>query len=521
MPLPNAGDPEARFAEEPGPRESGMMGAGILYHLHQPQGRCERRVFLASRFPELASPPSEFDRMLRAKGREHEEAQAQKLAPFKKPRYPYGDLRAGAEATRALVKDRAGVIYQGVLLWEEEGLAGIPDFLIRDGDIYAIRDAKLVQNLDGHPEVALQLGAYGLLLEKGLGLRPSKLEVALGTGEIRAVEPSCVEASVSALARVRRILEFRREPDAPVSWSRCSECAFFGHCWKQALRQRDPGVVPRIDKGMRKALRSAGLRKYDEILRMDADELAALERPWGKRLQRVGAGLARKVVRQVRVLCSGKHEVFGKASFPPSVAKVYFDIESDPYDSEVGTRAYLWGLLVDVPGRYREYRPVVAPGESSGDRTGWQMFLEECRRIFDEFGDLCFIHYSAYEKTLVEQYVKRYGEDRVSAKLLGSLWDMKAKAVDRFVCLPVHSYGLKAIEKCAGFKRTLEERDARWSIGRYYAYTHAAEQKERDRILEEIVSYNKDDCLAMAHCLEWLASLAAPGPGEEKGREKC
>ena len=61
---------------------------------------------------------------------------------------------------------------------DSSDLVGLPDFLIRDGDGYIIRDSKLARRVEGrHPEIALQLQLYGWLYEQVVSMPPLGLQV--------------------------------------------------------------------------------------------------------------------------------------------------------------------------------------------------------------------------------------------------------------------------------------------------------------------------------------------------------
>ena len=90
------------------------------------------------------------------------------------------------------VQNRVPVIYQGELACEAISgsshvrLSGRPDFLIRDGDGYLIRDSKLSRKVDEnhHVEITLQLQLYGWLFERLVGAAAKRLEVHAGAGDI-------------------------------------------------------------------------------------------------------------------------------------------------------------------------------------------------------------------------------------------------------------------------------------------------------------------------------------------------
>jgi uncharacterized protein len=473
------------------------------FHTYYQLSECARRLWLAANRPELRAPLSEFDELLLRKGREHEEAQLATFSDYARPSYPKGDLTAGAEATRDLISDGSPVIYQGVLVSPNGDLAGIPDFLIREGAGYAVRDAKLAVNLDQHPEIPAQLGLYAHLLESATGQAPARLEVVLGNGEIIAVDALPIVSEVRALSDIKSSPE---QPDDAVGWSKCSSCCFSDHCWTAAVGAHDPAVVPGVSQALRHLLLERGLARYDDLARLSASELADLRLPWGAGERRLGEKAAARVLRQVRVLMSGNLEVVVPPEMPPPGPVVYFDIESNPWDIGMETRVYLWGMLLDRgDGAPPQYWGAVAAGGSEGDEAAWQAFLTHSQGLLNEYADLPFVHYSHYEKTWVSHYVDRHGDrDGAARRLLSSLWDMEKRSVRSRLCLPVHSYGLKHVEKCAGFERSQADHGGLWSVARYHAYLAASEEAERRAIERELLTYNEEDCVAMREVLAWI-----------------
>jgi uncharacterized protein len=483
-----------------------MITASEFYTYYQLE-ECPRRLWLDANRPKLKAPPSEFDQMLFRKGQEHEEAHLRTFPEYASPAYPPGDLAAGAAATAKLLGERKRVIYQGVLLSPDCALAGIPDFLIQEGDTYLIREVKLALNLDRHPEIHAQIGLYSRLLEATTNLRPARAEVLMGDGALTPVEITRVDDLVGRLAT---IMSATSEPDEAVGWSKCNTCGFFDYCWTTAVSAHDPAVVPEITQSLRHTLRAQGIARYDDLVGMSVQALAGLRIPWGEKERRVGDKTAEKVLRQIRVLMSGKMEILSAPEMPPAGPVVYFDIESNPWDIGMETRVYLWGLLLDRgDGSLPQYWGAIAPAGPDGDAAAWHAFLTKSADLIGEFGDLPFIHYGHYEKTWVNQYVERWGDrEGIAAKVASLLWDMEKKAIRGYLCLPVHSYGLKHVEKCAGFKRSQEDYGSLWSVARYDAYLEAGEDAERKAIENQLLTYNEEDCVAMRHVLQWVSGLA-------------
>jgi len=484
---------------------SKMLSASDFYTYYQLE-ECPRRLWLDANRPDVKAPPSEFDQLMFRKGQEHEESHLATFREYARPAYPPGDLVAGAETTAKLLSERKPVIYQGVLVSPGRDLAGIPDFLIREGDTYVIREAKLALNLDRHPEIPAQIGLYSQLFEATTGSPPLRAEVLMGDGRLAPVEIAEVGHLVDRLVA---IISAASEPDEAVGWSKCNTCAFFGYCWPAAVGAHDPAVVPGIEQGLRDALVAMGIARYDDLLGLAVDRLAGLRFRQKTRERQVGEKTAEKVLRQARVLASGNVEISSALEMPPAGPVVYFDIESNPSDMDMETRVYLWGLLLDRgDGSSPQYWGTIAPAHVNGDAAAWHAFLAKCSDLFAELGDVPFVHYSHYEKTWLSQYVDRWGDrEGIAARVASLLWDMEKRAIRGRLCLPVHSYGLKHVEKCAGFERSQEDYGSLWSVARYNAYLEATDEAERKVIENELLTYNEDDCMAMRHVLRWARRL--------------
>jgi len=482
-----------------------MLTASDFYTYYQLE-ECPRRLWLDANRPDLKAPPSEFDQLMFCKGQEHEEAHLTTFKEYVRPAYTPGDLIAGADATAKLLSEGKPVIYQGILMSRDHSLAGIPDFLIREGDAYIVREVKLALNLDRHPEIPAQLGLYSQLLKDMTNSQPVRAEVFTGNATLVEMEVMAVADLVNRLASIK---SDTGEPDEAVGWSKCNTCGFFDYCWTTAVAAHDPAVVPEITQSLRHTLKAQGIVQYENLMDMPLSALAELRIPWGGKERRVGEKTAEKVLCQVRVLEAGKMEVLSAPEMPPAGPVVYFDIESNPWDIGMETRVYLWGLLLDRGDSFLpQYWGAIALAGPDGDAAAWHAFLMKSNELIEEFGNLPFVHYSHYEKTWMNQYVERWGDrEGIAAKVSSLLWDMEKKAIRGCLCLPVHSYGLKHVEKCAGFKRSQEDYGSLWSVARYNAYLKAEGEDKRNAIEKELLTYNEEDCVAMRHVLQWAAKL--------------
>jgi predicted RecB family nuclease len=279
-------------------------------------------------------------------------------------------------------------------------------------------------------------------------------------------------------------------------------------CWDLALEEREAAVVVNVDQGLARALRGEGIISAEDLLARHSEEtLAALERFWGVRTQKVGMKRARSVLLHAKALLDGRHILLRRPSLPPGPNLVMFDLEGlPPYMDELD-KIYLWGMK--VYGLHpHPFMPAVAPIAPDGDRIGWERFLANCERLFSEYGDIPFVHWASYEKTKVRLYLERYGDrDGLALRVLENLVDLLpiAKAS---VVIPEPSYSLKCVEREACFQRTQTEYGGTWAMAKYIEAVEAADDTLRQEIMGEILTYNEEDLEATWAVYQWLEMLS-------------
>lgn len=169
-------------------------------------------------------------------------------------------------------------------------------------------------------------------------------------------------------------------------------------------------------------------------------------------------------------------------------------------------KIYLWGMQVfgEKPG---EFLYSLAETGIEGDRKGWEDFLNIAGKIFDEYGDIPFVHWHHYEKTKIKTYIERYGDNGgIAKRVLANLRDLLPITKDAVV-LPHPSYSLKVVEKHVGFKRTQDDYGGDWSIAKYIEAVETEDEGERKSLMNEILKYNEEDLKATWAVMEWVRRL--------------
>jgi predicted RecB family nuclease len=459
--------------------------------------------------------PSPYAEMLKRLGQRHERGHLETFEVFE-------DLSSVnspdelSERTKAAIEAALPVVYQGFLRCNvmiggvDCEVSGRPDFLIRDELGYKIRDSKMSRRitLKDHPEIVLQMQTYAWLFDYVFKTPASKLEVHRGDGTIDPVDYAGPDPVINALREVVRIRQLREEPFAPVGFTKCADCGFHDYCWPRAEANKSVALVINVDKGLATTLHEMDVLTIDQLIdKFDAEALEELKRPKGSRLVRVGSS-ASDILRNAKVLAAGQELLLGPPAIPAAENYVMFDLEGMPPHLDELQKVYLWGMQIfgENPS---EYIYSTAGFGANGDRAGWEEFLVKAGGIFDVYGDIRFVHWASYEKTLIGEYKNRYGDDTgVADRVLASLLDLLA-ITEQSIVLPLPSYSLKVIEKYVKFRRTLPEANGAWSMAKYIEATETQDEATREQLMDAIRTYNREDLEATWAVLLWLRTKKA------------
>lgn len=480
--------------------------ASDFYTYYKPS-KCPLRIYLIET-GQTPTPPGPLDDLVTALGERHERVH---LSTFPDVVDLMGlPFDEKLERTHVELDRGAPVIYQGALTAEISGnsgkirLSGQPDFLIREGNGYVVRDCKLSRRINeqDHPDIIAQLHLYNFLFKVSSGRHPVRTEVFSGSGDIVEVPPQANSALLERVCELEAIKTLPAAPYTPVGWSKCSGCGFFSRCWPLAEKRRDVALVPEVTLNLTIALRDAGISTYDELLsQLSAEELGDFRVPHGKRLQRVGLR-AERIMVSARSLAGKEEIVTGRFAISGSGSYAMFDLEGLPPYLDDLDRIYLWGVKV-MGLDQSEFMPAIGGFGPEGDREGWERFLKVCEKVFERYGDIPFVHWSSYERTKLASYIDRYGDrDGLAERVRENLFDL-LPALRNSIALPIPSYSLKVVEKYVGFHRSMDEFGGDWAIAKYIEAVETQDDELRNEIMESILRYNEEDLHATWAVLTW------------------
>ena len=449
---------------------------------------------------------------------------------------------------------------------------GRADFLVRSGAAgraeggppgYAVWEAKLARR--AQVSALLQVGAYAEQLAAA-GVDPTEHgHLLLGTRE--STHHRLAEVLPVFRARRDRMLEVVAEhlaDDGPVAWGdpRFAACGRLGvcpDCAEAADRHRDVLLVGGVYPRQRAALVAGGVTTIDA--------LAATEQP----PPGMSAGAFEKVRSQAALQLGTdpgdgrvRYEVAGpegpqQAELrwampdpaavdrlpPPSPGDVFFDFEGDPWWTDPEGRGpgagsgldYLFGWVTrpgvdDGPdGRPDGGADGGAPpfhglwaDTPAQERDALVTFVDWLRDRRRRWPDLHVYHYADYERAHLLSIAARHGtyEDEVDDLLregvLVDLW----KVVRPSLRISHRSRSIKKLEPLYMQAEPGREgvTDAAASIVEYAEYTGllaAGHHDEAARRKEQILDYNRYDCVSTLRLLDWLRDARAQVNGTTAG----
>ena len=487
---------------------------------------CPHRVALRRDAMARGVPPPDDDPTLEIiahKGRQHERRMLDVFAGAGRRVTTIPDdggspqrFAGAVAATRAAMERGDEVIYQGAFL--HDGWSGRADFLERTDSpsalgpfSYDVADTKLA--LRERPAFLVQLCLYAEFVAAIQGKLPGVVRAIFGDARDVPYDPARYLPYVRrAKARFAARIAALKPEDFPERIAACGQCAWSHQCESARRAVDDLSLVAWIRRDQIVKLRARGISTLaalaaapDDARPPGMEAFAALRRQ--ARLQ-----LAQRTTGSFSFELLAERKDAGFALLPePDTYDVYFDMEGDPlYEAGAGLE-YLFGSLVRT--------------DAPPYRWAWGETPDQERKRFEEFVDWLtahrsahpnahVYHYAPYERSALRKLAMRHGtrEDQVDALLREHAFVDLYAVVRGAVAQSQESYSIKKLEPFYGFVRTTDVRKGDQSIVAFEHYLLGRDDGTRDeRVRDDIIAYNREDCESTAALHRWLLSIRPPG----------
>jgi predicted RecB family nuclease len=309
-------------------------------------------------------------------------------------------------------------------------------------------------------------------------------EVALGRiiyGDDQAtldVKTSALIAEVEKLADKIAVLISSPSPPDLVLNRHCVECEFQTRCRQKAIEKDDLSLLGGLTAKQRADLNSRGIFTVTQLSftfrpRRRAEHLK-------DKREKYHYSLRALAIRQRKVHVVGSPEI--KIEGTP----VYFDVESLPDRGFY----YLIGIRIKTHDSV-VHHSLWADGPSD-EGSIWQGFLSRLAQIENPV----LIHYGSFESIFLKRMCDKYGgppDGSAAAKACKSPVNLLS-VIFAQIYFPTYSNGLKEIAGCLGFRWSGRDASGVQSI----VWRHEWERTKAPSLKEKLISYNSEDCAALA-----------------------
>ncbi|MFZ2177798.1 MAG: TM0106 family RecB-like putative nuclease [Rhodococcus sp. (in: high G+C Gram-positive bacteria)] len=432
-----------------------------------------------------------------------------------RPDYTELGLFDATLATLAAVRSGADVVYQGTFF--DGRFLGFCDFLVRDGDSYAVYDTKLSR----HAKVSalLQLAAYADALESnGITLSP-EVHLLLGDGSVSShTAGDITPVYASRRAALERILDEHHHEESVTGWGdpRYTACGRCDDCAAELERHRDLLLVAGMRSTQRSRLIAEGIGTIEQL----AAHSGSVDGISDGTLASLRAQARMQILQESSQ--SPQFEVYAPnalAGLPePDPGDIFFDFEGDPLWAENGSTdwglEYLFGVVEATAGN-SVFRPFWAH-DRAGERRALVDFLEYVTERRTRHPNMHIYHYAAYEKSALLRLAGRHGvgEDTVDILLRDNVLVDLYPVVRACLRIGARSYSIKKLEPLymPGQPRDGEVVNAADSVVAYARYCDHRDNGRDDEArsqLQDIADYNEYDCESTLRLRDWLLEQAS------------
>jgi predicted RecB family nuclease len=384
---------------------------------------------------------------------------------------------------------------------EALGVAHRFDLLERQVDRDVSRRAVYVPILFSHRnkltrEDSRRAAFLGVVLAEALGQPVPSVKVVHGPDfsvtKIKLIGPTgptrLVKETRQILERLKRQVE-STSPPLMILNSHCPACEFKHRCRAEAVSKDDLSLMRGMSEKEILAQRKHGIYSVTQFACTFRPKSIGLKR--SKPLKRHLHALQALAVRDKKVYVVRNPEI------PAKTTRVYLDVEGMS-DRDFH---YLIGVVVETDGQTSAHS--FWADDEVEEQAIWIKLLD----LLGALGDCTLFHFGRYEKDYIKKMLRKYPS--ADTPLPGA-WDSTLfnvlGAIRTNVYFPTYSNSLKDIGAFLGMTWTGMVTSGIECIAARLRW----EESKDSLIKEEIIAYNRRDCLAVQQVTQFLSSFGSP-----------
>jgi predicted RecB family nuclease len=437
-------------------------------------------------------PLSEFDQLLMAEGKVHEDQVLKEKFPgLEKTKFK--TLEDGFKLSLEAMKKGSRAISGAPVFYLPQGLTGIVDVLERRNSApslfgsyhYIVKEIKLAKNIQTYD--IFQGAFYNYIIGRIQEYTPPAFYLI--NRDHDEIEKTFDENPLlEIISDIREILSGKK---VSPTYGSC-EAPWETYNDKEAIRLRDVSLVSGCGPSFKKRLLENGIGTVDELSKTPKDKLI--------KIKGFGDKTATKFLQSSNAIVRGKHMKIGLCSdFPKRSTEIFLDLEGTGEqisEDEVIAMDYLIGVLIRKNEK-TQYVPFLADGLDKEK----EMFYNFVNWI-EKQEDFIIYHWHNYERSHLGKMALRHNLPQKKLDLIfSSMRDLHKDATATFA-FPTFGNGLKEIAPYIGYKWKHKEVNAMESTAIYLQYVK--DKKGCKDKMQKVIDYNTDDCEATLLIKDWL-----------------
>lgn len=433
-----------------------------------------------------------------------------------------GSFDERVQRTKQAMDAKVKNIYQGVIQFED--MFGIPDLLTREENCgYVPIDIKSGNALEGEDsdngiagkqkkQYAVQLCLYsdvlynlgyssvkkGYILDGEKNLVKYDFSAPLGTRSLQTYWDFYIETK----EKVKELVSNKIQ-NLPALSGTCKLCQWQESCKKWAKDTGDLTLIFNLGRKVRDIMLSeTNIHTVKDLSESNLNPILERKEAEDGFLKGIGEKSLKTAKKRAKILCDNSPPIlYNKLVLPKVAFECYLDVEDEPTKDLL----YLTGVYIRT-NTISEYKSFLAenPNKES-EKKAWAEFWTFVRTL--PIGNFAFYYYSKHEKTTFRKLQKKYPdvisqeeiEEFFIDKNVIDLYDIVTKNTD----WPLSSYSIKSIATFLGFRWRDVSPSGAASIEWYNRYLETGDKTILNRILE----YNEDDCIATIYLKDKLEEL--------------
>lgn len=416
-------------------------------------------------------------------------------------------------ATLDAMKKGVDIIYQAHL--ELLPFRGYADFLVKVegksifGDYcYEVWDTKLAKSVK--PYFLVQLCCYAEMLEAMQHNHAEHITIVLGNKEQKRFRINdyfyFYKNLKHKLLTDHQHFEPNKCPDpaSSRSWGRWGT-----HAESLLLKVDHLIQVATITSGQIKKLNKAGINTMTALAESNINTIKGIKPEIFERLKaqaKIQKESIGKEIPAYQLIHNDDGKKQGLALLPPlSKNDIFFDIEGFPLDD--GGLEYLWGVTYFDDENQRQYMDFWAHDRYQ-EKESFRSFIEWTYQRWQLDPSMHIYHYASYEITACRKLMGRYGvcEYEVDQLLRNEVFVDLYKIVKGALLIGEPRYSIKNVEHLYRAKRDTEVGSGGDSVVVYERWRENPDGDtwETSKVLNDIRSYNIDDCNSTQELVVWL-----------------